>query len=174
MRPQTKIQLIIVLFSIPLSIVILLFWFGEISFNEGYSQLKMDYTILEDKYEETKKKYKNTVSGYSVSEMIRLSQESEIRQCDGMHKALAWIKTTPYDKEENNCYDRSQALQKRLKELNIESSILINEKRNHAWVAVWIEPDTGTFVEIDRNFRGAEEFYKPFELRDHNNKVICD
>ncbi len=68
--------------------------------------------------------------------------------------------------EDYNCYASSKELQKELKELDIESSILINEARDHAWLAVWIEPQTGEFVDTNHE-------YDILEIRDSNLDVIC-
>lgn len=80
-------------------------------------------------------------------------------------EAVTKISKIPYT-EEFDCYDHSKALQTELRELDIESSIMINGGRDHAWVAIWIESVTGNFIPIDHQ-------YKILEVRDQNLVPVC-
>lgn len=80
-------------------------------------------------------------------------------------ESLSEVGSIPYDLETANCYDHSKLLQIKLFENNIESSIMINENRDHAWVAVWIEANTGKFI-------GANNF-NVIEVRDRSLGVVC-
>lgn len=65
-----------------------------------------------------------------------------------------------------NCLNFAKDLQKELSKSNIESTILINKLRNHAWLAVWIEPQTGNFIGLNNKYNIAE-------MRNRNFDVIC-
>lgn len=91
-----------------------------------------------------------------------------IDQVGVFSKALWDVGHIPYRNPGMNCLDHSVELQRRLAEMNIESSIYINEGRKHAWVAVWVDAVNGKFIPTNTN-------YKPvLEVRDRNMKVICD
>lgn len=64
-----------------------------------------------------------------------------------------------------NCYDHAKLLQKLLAEKNIASSILITPTRDHAFIGVWIEANTGSFIKPGR--------YEIGEVRDETLKTIC-
>lgn len=68
--------------------------------------------------------------------------------------------------EEFDCYDHSKALQKLLKENGIESSIMVNSNRDHAWLALWVDANTGNLMTPDHE-------YVLKEVRDHNLQTIC-
>ena len=80
---------------------------------------------------------------------------------------ISEIGSRNYNREQYNCYDFSKDLIKELEKANIKSSIAISEKRDHAWVTVWIEATTGKFIL-------PSEDLKILELRDKNLKVICN
>lgn len=77
------------------------------------------------------------------------------------------VASIPYDPESNNCYDHTKKLQSKLYERGIESSIMINQNRNHAWLAVWIESNTGQFIKPDAGFN-------ILEIRDRKLDVVCE
>ena len=79
---------------------------------------------------------------------------------------VAQIGSEPYDAKANNCYDHSKAMVKALADDGIQSSIMVDEGRNHAWVAVWIEATTGQFMTPDTPYRVVE-------VRDQKLNVIC-
>lgn len=90
----------------------------------------------------------------------------ESRKYNKFQNALDKVSQQPYDREENNCYDHSQRLQAELADEGIESSIMVNNDRSHAWLAVWVESLRGTFIEPDR--------FSVLEVRDKDLKVICN
>ena len=78
---------------------------------------------------------------------------------------------TPYRNPGNNCYDSSKKIVNELDKLGVQSSILINKDRTHAWVALWIEATTGKLVKKDDIDRIS---YTPIvEIRDKNLNVLC-
>ena len=83
--------------------------------------------------------------------------------------AVKEVGDIPYDRESSNCYDHSKALQQELRDMDIASSIMVNDDRSHAWLAVWIESTKGEFVSpfTDKNF-------SVMEARDHNLNVVCN
>lgn len=89
----------------------------------------------------------------------------ECRSYNPFQQALAEIGKKKHS-EDYNCYEHSKDLQKKLRELDIESSIFINENRDHAWLAVWIESTKGQFV-------GTDHKYSPMEIRANATNVIC-
>jgi hypothetical protein len=74
-------------------------------------------------------------------------------------KLLGEIDYRDYNRQTNNCYDHSKALQKKLAAAGIKSSIAVNKDRTHAWVMVWVESTRGTFMP-------ATNTQKILELRD--------
>lgn len=87
------------------------------------------------------------------------------------HSRLAEISATvasiPYQNPGANCYDHSKLLQKQLAAAGIASSIMINHDRSHAWVAVWMEANTGAFVPPGLPYGPV------LELRDEKLNVFC-
>lgn len=61
-------------------------------------------------------------------------------------QAMQKIGSIPYDANFANCYDHSKLLAKELEKSGIKSSIFVNKDRSHAWIAVWIEANTGRFM----------------------------
>ncbi len=65
-----------------------------------------------------------------------------------------------YDINTYNCVDFSRDAQRRLKEKGIGSTLIVGYKKdspvNHAYIGVWIDPQTGEFVN-DYNFYGTIE-----------------
>jgi hypothetical protein len=82
------------------------------------------------------------------------------------YSVLADVASVPYSNPGGNCYDHSKELQGRLAQKGIESSILINNDRSHAWVAVWIEANTGHFVSTDNRYGGV------MEMRGRDQEVV--
>jgi len=80
-------------------------------------------------------------------------------------EAVSRIAKEPYN-EDNNCYDHSQKLQQIFADQDIESSIMVSENRDHAWLAVWLESTTGEFMPIDNS-------YNVIEVRNRDLEVIC-
>jgi len=95
------------------------------------------------------------------------SLRDELSQKDFFYQALQEIDPTDYDRESNNCYDHSKVLQQKLLAKGIQSNIMINSARDHAWLAVWVESTNGTF-----KIRGINQTI--LEVRDENLKVVCD
>ena len=79
----------------------------------------------------------------------------ECQQYNVFKRTVFEIGERPYSKD-YDCYDHSQDLQSALRKLDIESSILINSGRNHAWLGVWIESTEGNFISPDNNFKILE------------------
>ena len=87
-------------------------------------------------------------------------------QHDALTKVLATRNMRDYDKETNNCYQQAQWLQKEFLKVGIESSIMINQDRSHAWIAPWIEPTNGSYkVWGDQNIG---------EVKDNTYQVVCN
>ena len=85
----------------------------------------------------------------------------------GLAAALEEVGSMPYDRRYLNCYDHSKLLVAALAKRNMTSSIMVNSDRSHAWVAVWVEANTGRFVPTDNKFG------KLLEVRDPKLSVIC-
>lgn len=90
----------------------------------------------------------------------------EYHQYNIFLKALGNRDPNKYEKNFYNCYDQSQELQKELQEVGIKSSIMVNEGRTHAWLAVWVEATSGKFKILS----GDQHL---LEVRDENLNVIC-
>lgn len=91
--------------------------------------------------------------------------QRELDQYDEFKRALGEVDLN-YDRATNNCYSHSIRLQKALAAVGIQSSILINKGRNHAWLGVWIEATNGSFVPPDNKLQ-------IIEVRDQQLNVIC-
>ncbi len=67
-----------------------------------------------------------------------------------LEDALEEVSQHPYDEFTYNCVNFSQDAVKQLQENNISSSIIIGYKEgetfNHAFIGVWIDPQTTEFV----------------------------
>lgn len=93
-------------------------------------------------------------AGYYAARQYPVKQEptayeachASLVEFSAFYKALDSVGQIPYDSDFATCYDHSQSLSKALAEQNIKSSILVNGDRSHAWVAVWVEANTGQFV----------------------------
>lgn len=115
----------------------------------------------------------NLQAKLATNEVFLKQREGQIKnmktyeeQFFAFKKALAAINPADYNKQTNNCYDHSKALQKKLAELGIESSIFINKGRTHAWLGVWVEATNGEFISPKNNFN-------ILEIRDENLEVVC-
>ena len=93
--------------------------------------------------------------------------KGQYEQMNGLSSVLAKVGSIPYENPGNNCYDHSKALVSELEKVDIESSIFINEGRRHAWVAVWIEANTGKFISTGHPYNPV------LEIRDKKLNVIC-
>lgn len=64
-----------------------------------------------------------------------------------------------YDRETYNCVDFSQNLQAKLADLNIKSNLVVGKAGNnpHMWVALWVEPTTGKFVQVNEDYLEIKE-----------------
>ena len=91
-----------------------------------------------------------------------------VKEFSSLYKATSEIGSIPYDSSFSDCYDHSKLLTKKLEKMNIKSSIMVNEDRSHAWVAVWIEATSGQFIPVDKQ-------EKILEIRDGSDvtKVQC-
>jgi hypothetical protein len=95
-------------------------------------------------------------------------QEARLSECRLYNKFTSIadeVGSIPYSPEAN-CYDHSKLMQKKLSENGIASSIFITPTRNHAFIGVWIEANTGKFI--------SPEQYQIGEVRDSNLNVVCD
>lgn len=90
----------------------------------------------------------------------------DVAQCNVFKKTLADVDKT-YNRASNNCLDHAVALQDKLRAIGIESSIFVNENRNHAWLAVWIEATNGSFIDPAKNN------LHPIEVRSDRFNVVC-
>lgn len=72
-----------------------------------------------------------------------------------------------YDLKNYNCVDFSKDLVRELEEMGIKSSVAIDKNRTHAWVLVWIEPQSGNFI-------SPEEALEIIEIRDGDMKIIIE
>lgn len=90
-----------------------------------------------------------------IQNKISQAQLKECQRYNIFQQVVSEIGKREYSSE-YNCYDHAKDLQSGLRELDIESSILINSGRNHAWVGVWIETTTGQFISPDNNFEIME------------------
>lgn len=93
--------------------------------------------------------------------------EATVAERDKLSRALEDVGSVPYANPGMNCYDHSKLLQRELAKAGIESSIVINADRSHAWVAVWVEANTGRFVPPDNRYGPV------IEMRDERLDVIC-
>lgn len=94
-------------------------------------------------------------------------QEELLESGNDLTRAMRKIGSRAYDRENYNCYDHSKDLQRELEKYDIESSILVSEGRTHAWVAVWVEANTGQFM-------STEHPYSILEMRDRDKRVVCN
>lgn len=78
--------------------------------------------------------------------ITKQSCEDIVSSFSALYRATSNVGQIPYDADFANCYDHSKLLAKELEEQNIKSSVLINEDRSHAYIAVWVEANTGQFV----------------------------
>ena len=167
----------LMLLSLPFLILILLFVNNK-KYEEKFSELKEKYIKIQKEYVILGEKKEEQIKSFSSQYVTLVDDHNKMKtyleSYDNFQKALAEVDAVPYDKEAQNCYDHSKLLQQKLEEHNIKSSIFINKERNHAWVAVWLETDDGSFVGVDKDFRGAKDFYYPIEVRDNNQEVICN
>ena len=81
-------------------------------------------------------------------------------------EAVRRIGDRAYDKELYNCVDFSKDLVREFERIGVKSSIAISEERDHAWVVVWIETTSGSFI-------SPGEDLEILELRDKEMRVIC-
>lgn len=101
------------------------------------------------------------------AEKVNLAEcQRERDQATALSRALSEIDPSDYNRQTNNCYDHSKWLQKELAENDIASSIMINQDRTHAWLAVWVEATNGHFLSAGKN-------WDILEVRDKNLNVIC-
>lgn len=121
--------------------------------------LEYEVAIATREKEEVLAKYAPAVGSLKMCEEFVL-------QVSDLSRALRTVGSRAYDRETYNCYDHSKDLQTLLAESEIESSIFINRGRTHAWVAVWVEANTGQFISPDNSFY-------PLEIRDAELNVIC-
>lgn len=90
----------------------------------------------------------------------------EYKQYNSFKYALREVSSIEYNKHSANCYDHAKLLQEKLRDYKIESSIFINKGRNHAWLAVWVDANTGFFI-------GSDNQYNLLEVRNNELEVIC-
>jgi len=113
------------------------------------------------------------ISKFGVDDKILLLEKEneklkiELAQKDIFYRLLQKIDPAYYNRRNNNCYIQSQRLQKELLANGIKSSIIINEDRSHAWLAVWIESTNGSFKILSRE-------QNILEIRDNDLAVICN
>lgn len=102
----------------------------------------------------------------NADDLVRLNQlATEYKNYNVFAAALAAV-DKEYNRANNNCFDHSVALQQELRKRGVESSIFINENRNHAWIGVWVEATSGDFIDPTKNN------LHPIELRSDRNTVI--
>ena len=78
---------------------------------------------------------------------------------EAMKEASLYI----YEDNKYTCIDFSENLQELLKEINIESSLIIGHRPNyHQWLAIWIEPQDGSFVTIEKNYKFEQVIEKNY------------
>jgi len=109
--------------------------------------------------------YYNQLTDAKLSNTDKQFQLAICEKYNVFVSAVKEIGSRPYDIDNYDCYDHSVDLRKMLSDNNIQSSIMIKEGRDHAWVAVWIEATTGKFIGM-----GTE--YVLEEIR--NNNSICN
>lgn len=107
------------------------------------------------------------LNGVFVQKFINQNKEcqSQLEECqleleeckkyNVFRRAVLEIGYRPYSNN-YDCYDHSKDLQSELRELDIESSILINSGRDHAWIGVWIETTEGKFINPNHNLHILE------------------
>ena len=93
----------------------------------------------------------------------KFGQIYELEKYNEFQQALSKVGSIPYS-ETNNCYEHSKLLQEELSKRYIKSSIFVSQNREHAWLGVWINANTGHFETKD---------YQVYEVRDDNLEVIC-
>lgn len=79
----------------------------------------------------------------------------ECQRYNLFQQAVSKIGKKPYS-EDYDCYEHAKDLQKELRDLDIESSILINEGRDHALNCAWIESITGQFISPENDYKIIE------------------
>lgn len=123
----------------------------------------------------------NTVEAHDIllSENTRLKEENkkikeeyallekDFFQYNKFREVLAKHDMKYYDRENNNCYQQSQQIQKELLTHGIRSSIFINNDRSHAWLGIWVEATDGSF-----DVRGNQGPLA--EVRDDTLRVVCN
>ena len=84
--------------------------------------------------------------------------EGKLKQCQEYNlfqQATSEVSKRPWS-EDYDCYEHAKSLQEALRGAGMESSILINEGRTHAWNCVWIEAITGQFIDPENDYEIME------------------
>ena len=113
------------------------------------------------------KKLRSDLQFAGYNEIYLNNELDHLAQFHTFRNALKDIDIADYDRQSNNCYQQSQALQKKLREMGIDSTIAVVKGREHAFLMVWIEATTGNFI--------PPEFgYDLIEFRASKHNVICN
>lgn len=107
------------------------------------------------------------LEGEKLNAIYLTNEANYLAQFHTFRNALKDIDIIEYDRETNNCWDQSQALQAKLREMGIDSTIAVVDGREHAFLMVWIEATTGDFIPPDKG-------YKLIEFRGSKYDVICN
>jgi hypothetical protein len=105
--------------------------------------------------------------GYVSDELLKKCRQ-RMRDYAILSGVLEDVANVPYSPIGANCYDHSKQLVNKLYLEGFQSSIMVNSDRTHAWVAVWIDANTGRLIRVGQGNQ------KLLELRDRSLKVICD
>lgn len=119
--------------------------------------LWLGYTV--NYYQELRELNSNLIEKLLAQNVVCRNQltECEIRlnECQKFNvfqHAVSEIGARQYSKS-YDCYDHSKDLQKKLRELDIESNIFINDGNPHIWLGVWIEAVSGEFINPNNNLK---------------------
>jgi len=113
------------------------------------------------------KQLRTDLEAAGFNEIYLTNEANHLAQFHTFRNALKDIDIIDYNRETNNCYDQSQALQAKLREMGIESTIAVVEGREHAFLMPWVEATTGDFI-------SPEIGYKLIEFRSEKHNVICN
>ncbi|MFH1188702.1 MAG: hypothetical protein V1652_02535 [bacterium] len=126
--------------------------------NEKIHTLSEQYSALDEKYIVTEEALEKISAEKGSIEM-------QFEYLDGKYGELDAVLTEIADQEyildEHDCKHFSAELKDKLENIGIESEIVLGEdgeEKGHAWVGLWIEPQTGDFVFVADNY---DENYLP-------------
>ena len=95
------------------------------------------------------------MSSFSLGYCLSSETSRHLRKYEKIESVMKEISKRQYDFDNYDCKDFSRDAKEMLESKGIKSSIVVgrnpNEKYDHAFIGIWIEPQTGKFVN-DYNF----------------------